>query len=644
MKHVFISLLAIAASVVPSSVEGKTLGCPELPGLFGAYTNYHYVVRSQTGTLRARTAKQFLESIDPSRTLLLAPEVKAFESQADRTFAHILRGRCDSLEEMFDLVVKRYASDLALAKELLGPDYALDEGAKMVIDPEERDWPKNAKTRKALIRRKLHFQIASYQAGGLSLKKAKKQLIRRYELNLKRAKERRERKEAPEVMARAYAAALDPHSTYFSPDDLANFEIAMQLSLEGIGAALRSENGFTIVESIVPGGAAARDERLEPGDKIIAVQQEGDDEPASTIDMDLRDVVKMIRGPKGSKVTLTILREAKKTRTFNLTLTRDTVDLEQQAASIDYETRKVGNRVRTVAVLELPSFYGGGHGEGRSSYEDVRNLLAEASRKKVDGLVLDLSRNSGGLLRDAVRISGLFIDEGAIVATKDSAAKLKVLEDEDPETQFKGPLAVLVSPMSASAAEILAGALKAYRRAVIIGGPDTFGKGTVQAVLPLPAELGAMKITTAMYFLPDGTSTQFNGVEADVRVPSLMGGFDQGEDDLDYALKPQSVKPFLSQTARDGWVRVDPKRVPRLRAASKKRVAKSKGFKEIHRAVKEATRKRKTVTIGEIRAEGKETNDEDEEKNRFDAMHETFTDEAVDILVDTLRSGQAASR
>ncbi len=631
MSRLFISTtLAFACLLTGMPAGAQSLDCADLPKLFTSYSVQHYTKRGLTGTIRSRTIERFTRGLDPSRTLLLAAEVNEIQGSANRIFAEVLRGRCGTIEDMMDRVVKRSESDLELAKKLLDADYALDESIELVIDPEERGAPKTQQERPTLVQRQLHFQIASYLTGGLELADAKEQLIHRYELNVKRAKERRDRKTGPELLARAFAGALDPHSSYFSADDLENFQIQMRLSLEGIGAALRTENGFVVIQSLVPGGAAAKSERIRPGDKIIAVQQAGE-EPVSVIDMDLDDAVGLIRGPKGTEVTLTLLREGKQAKTLNVTMMRDKVDIAEAAASIDYETRTVGGRTWTVAVLELPSFYGG-DSQGRSSYDDVKRLLAEAREKNVDGLVLDLSRNGGGLLQDAVRISGLFIDKGPIVGTKTTKEGLAVLSDIDPSTQFPGPLAVLVSPASASAAEILAGALKAYGRAVIVGGPRTFGKGTVQIVVPLPSELGAMKVTTGMFFLPDGASTQLQGVEADVLVPSLMSGFDGGEDSLDYALKPQSVPAFLSKRPRQEWTPFNPKWAPRLVASSKKRIESNAGFKAIQEAVAEAKQERNTISIAELRAE---KNGEDEaDENRFDEMHETFTDEAVDILID----------
>lgn len=643
MRFVALALVGVSVGLLtPGLAQARTLECAELPGLFRSYTIHHFTQRTLSAELRKRTAQELAKIVDPSRVMLLASEVADLESEADVLFAQAQLGKCERIEAVMDLLVERANEDLTLAKNLLGPKYALDKTVELQMDPDKRGFAKTAEERAGLVEDLMHIQIASFVLGGLELDKAKAQLLKRYELNVKRAEERRNRKKGPEILASTYALALDPHSSYLSSDQLTDFTIQMQLCLEGIGAALRSDLGFTYIESLIPGGAAERSEKLQPKDKIIAVAQDKE-EPVSTIDMDIRDVVKLIRGKKGTKVTLTILRESPKTRTLDVTIVRDRVDVAQQAAKIDYETRTVGKKSWQIGVLELPSFYGGDSRtvcgqtkEARSSYEDVKSLVAEAVAKKVDGLVLDLSRNGGGLLQDAGDISGLFIRKGAVVATRDTRGRLEFLEDDDKKTQYDGPLAVMVSPISASGAEILAGALQAYRRAVIVGGPNTFGKGTVQAVLPLPAELGAMKITTGMFFLPSGESTQFKGVAADVEIPSLMGGVMVGERDLDFALPPQSIEPFLSPSAASTWKPVGADTITNMRSAAAKRVSGAEAFEEIAKYVAEAKEGQDVVKVKELL--GDEGDDGADDPDRFERLQEAFSDAAVDTLIDLARA------
>ncbi|MEM1025314.1 MAG: S41 family peptidase [Myxococcota bacterium] len=636
-----VALLSFLAAL-PASASAKTLECDDLSRLSRYFVVNHYTQNEVTDELRQRSSKLFVESLDRTRSLLLESDARTLQKELESTLAKSTFGGCGALTKALNLVVLRSEEDLGFVRGLLDEDYVLDTEARLELDPEARGWPKKDRDRRELVRRQVHFQVASLVSGGLALEKVKKQLIHRYELALRRAEERRERKKGPEIYAGAFALALDPHSSFLSADDLADFRIQMQLSLEGIGAALRASDGFTFIESLIPGGAAAKTERLQPKDKIIAVAQDGE-ESVSTIDMDLRDVVKLIRGKKGTNVTLTVLREGKKGKTFDVTITRAKIDVAQAAASIGYETRKVGDKTLKIGVLELPSFYGGRG--GRSSYEDVKRLVKEAVDEKVDGLVLDLSRNGGGLLDDAVKISGLFLRRGAVVATKSVRGEVEVLPDADPRIQYAGPLAVMITPVSASGAEILAGALRAYDRAVIVGGPKSFGKGTVQAVLELPAGLGAAKVTTGMFFLPNGSSTQFEGVDADVDVPSLMTGFDIGEQDLDYALPSQELKAFLSEEANrpgpQGWVPVDRGVLERLQSRSKARVSKSEAFEEVREQLEDTKKDDGPISVADLQARSAGEEDEGESSSetateRLDRLQEAFSDEAVDVLVDLI--------
>ena len=343
--------------------------------------------------------------------------------------------------------------------------------------------------------------------------------------------------------------------------------------------------------------------------------------PVDVIDMDLRDIIKLIRGKKGTRVTLTILRQAEQTDRFDVTITRDKIDIKEQKARIDYETRTVNGRQYRFGVIELPSFYGD-EKENKSAYEDVKSLLAEARQRQVDGIVLDLSRNGGGLLGEAVRIAGLFLGKGGIVATKDSQDQVTILASgsaaagmggsgasvvkfpaEPPGALYTGPLVVLTSRLSASASEIVAGALKDYRRAVIVGADHTFGKGSVQELSSLPRGLGGMKITTALFFLPGGKSTQKMGVEADVPLPTWFILEDIGERALDYPLPVQAIAPFIGApgNATPPWKPLEQPLLAELEARSRARVAKDAKFAEITKSNEEAAAKKGIIRLADLR-------------------------------------------
>ena len=522
---------------------------------------------------------------------------------------------------------------------MLGEDYKLDESVEIQLEPDKRGYAKTADDRAALIRKLIHFQMSNLLATKVAPDAARRQLVHRYELSVRRAKDRISTDDLPAIFAEAYAEALDPHSSFISADALVDFQISMSLSLEGIGAGLISDDGMIVIESLVPGGQAEKSGQLRPKDKILAVAQAGE-EPVQTFDMELREVVKMIRGPKGTKVTLTVLREGKDANTFTVTIERAKIDVKEQAAKIKYETRKAGKRSLKIGVIELPSFYGSQERGARSSYADVKALLEEAKGQKVDGIVLDLSRNGGGLLQDAVRISGLFLREGGMVATRDSGGRRDVLADEDDEVVWSGPLAIMISPISASASEIVAGALRDYGRAIVIGSSHTFGKGTVQTLEQLPMGLGALKITTGMFFVPGGRSTQQVGVSAHVRVPSILDGVDVGEKSLDYTLAPQSTEPFLDLAAAQGtgeakWTPIVDAEIQGLQQRSKERVAKDAKFAEIKKELDESEKNRGPVKLGELRARARRGSPEREkEDERIKSLDAAFVGEGVNILAD----------
>jgi carboxyl-terminal processing protease len=336
--------------------------------------------------------------------------------------------------------------------------------------------------------------------------------------------------------------------------------------------------------------------------------------------MDLRDVVKLIRGKKGTKVRLTVLRQAEETKTFEVTIAREKINIEEQAAKITFENRTVGDKKIKLGFLELPSFYGGGKRGTRSSYADVKKLLQSAKKEKVDGIVLNLSNNGGGLLDEAVNISGLFINKGGVVATKSTSSdKSEVLKDEESGVEYGGPLVVLTSRVSASASEILAGALKDYSRALVVGGDHTFGKGSVQAVIGLPLELGGIKVTTGMFFLPKGKSTQQLGVQSDIVMPSYFNNGDIGEKTLDYSLGPQSISSFLSPEAHlakasEDWKEIKSNQIKELAQKSQDRVSKSKKFTELKKKIEESKKNEGIIRLADIRKKAKTEKAEEKKK------------------------------
>lgn len=381
----------------------------------------------------------------------------------------------------------------------------------------------------------------------------------------------------------AFAQAYDPHSEYMTPSSSDDFEIGMKLSLGGIGALLQSEDGAAKIERIIPGGPAARDGRLKPGDKIIAVAQD----KGGSVDIlhwPLYKAVAIIRGKKGSKVTLTIIPASDITgaRTTKITLVRDEVKLEDQEAKGEIITVVGDDGVTNqVGVIRLPEFYAdmknriSGGSAFVSSARDVERIIVDMKTKNVGGIILDLRNNGGGSLAEAVEMTGLFFTSGPVVQVRESRG-VQALRDPDPDVLYRGPLVVLVNRRSASASEILAAALQDYGRAVIVGDSKTHGKGTVQSWLPLDARnaaLGSIKVTTHSFYRIAGGSTQLKGVIPDIHIPSVLDVLDVGEEFLPHAM-PWTVISMARYSPVADLSAI----IPSLRAASEARRAKDPRF------------------------------------------------------------------
>ncbi len=654
----FILILLLILLLPLSSSVAKNVTCSRLPLLMKSFLANHYAMKDLTGEVKDHAVDQMIKIIDPTKTLLYESDVASLKPFLRRVFASIQAGDCAALTPVYDILVARARENEAMVRKILGSDFKLDEKAELLIDIKKRPYPKTRKDKEELLRKVVQFQIENNLLAGVSLSEAKKQQIHRYELQTMRVIKR-----SPEKLittaAEAFAQALDPHTGYLSPENYDDFRIQMQLSLEGIGAVLSSDNGFTVIEELIPGGDAERSGLLKPKDKIIAVAQKNE-RPVNVIDMDLRDVVKMIRGKKGTQVTLTILRQAERTYRFHVTLKRDKIYLKEQEAKITYETRSFQGKPYKFGVIDLPSFYGD-EKVNKSCYEDVRELVAEARRQNVDGIILDLSRNGGGLLGEAVRIAGLFLGKGAVVATKDNQNQLTIfvngssstrLQGDDvevisfpadgPGDVYSGPLVVLTSRLSASASEIVTGALQDYKRAVIVGSDHTFGKGSVQTLSRLPRDLGGMKVTTALYFLPRGKSTQKIGVEADVRLPGLFILEDIGETTLEYPLPAQAIAPFIEMPGKAAprWKPVDKAMTDELAAKSAARISKDEKFLEIIKNNGEAAAKKDVIRISDLRKEmekeggGKQQETPTEMKKKAREQQTPYLNESVNIVLD----------
>jgi carboxyl-terminal processing protease len=594
------------SEVSKAEVNKDDLECRYLSAIEGGFLANHIKYSNRDAELQTRVIEQYIKRIDPSKIYLLSSDVDNIKKSMNNLFDKTKNKDCSFLDEAQKVLVKRAQERADFTKKFLGKDYKFDPKTEFTFDPDKKSFPKDTDEANEFLKKYIHFQIATNQATDMKMDEAKKNVIKNYERAVKRIQDTKETDLYADYLD-SFARALDPHSSFFSKETLADFEIQMRLSLEGIGATLSSQDGFTVVEALVPGGAAAKSGLIEPQDKIISVGQEkGPME--NVVDMDLKDVVKKIRGNKGTKVRLTIFRKKGEDKErLDVTLTREKVNLEDEAASIIYEDKELNGKKKKVGIINFPSFYADSRRGGRSSANDLKKIIKEANDKKVDGLVLDLSNNGGGSLEDAVRIAGLFFKTGNVVkqSSKDPSRGEQTLADSDPAVDWSGPLVLLTSRISASASEIVAGTLQDYKRAVIVGGDHTFGKGSVQSVLPMPNDLGALKVTVGMFFVPGGNSTQHRGVEADVVLPGPYSTDDIGEKFLDYSLPPQKITAFISPEAdpKEGpgvWSMLKPEWLKSLKEKSIARVEKNEDFKKIEDELKKAKARGKLIKVSEV--------------------------------------------
>jgi carboxyl-terminal processing protease len=507
--------------------------------------------------LQDRVVDQYIKKLDPSKINFLASDVEDLKKSFSNIFDNIKKKDCSTLEKADKLLLTRMTERAEFAKKTLDEGYKFDPKTEFVFDPQKKAYPATKAEAEEFLKKYIHFQISNNLAADQKMDESRANVKKSWARNLKRLQDEKQ-DDNYSLYLDSFALALDPHSSYFSRDVNEDFRIQMSLSLEGIGATLSSQDGFTVIESLVPGGAAARSGQLQSQDKIIAVGQKKDGALENVIEMDLKDVVRKIRGDKGTEVRLLVLRKKGDTsEKFEVVLIRDKVKLEDDAASVHYTEKEINGTKKKIAILDLPSFYSDSRHGGRSAATDLKKLIDDLKKNKAEGVVLDFSNNGGGSLDDAVKIAGLFFAAGNVVkqSSREEGKGEITLRDTDKEVNWAGPMVVLTSRISASASEIVAGTLKDYKRAVIVGSEHTFGKGSVQQVVEMPpgsGELGAVKVTVGMFFTPGGFSTQHRGVEADVKIPSQFDHDDIGEKYLDYSLPPKQLPPFLSPEALGG--------------------------------------------------------------------------------------------
>ncbi|MFC0168368.1 carboxy terminal-processing peptidase [Pseudoduganella danionis] len=554
---------------------------------------------------------------------------KLFFSQADIDQYTIVRTRLDDaiLGEnlsvpfaIYNLYQQRFTERISYARELLKTkfDFATDESYQ--YDREKADWVKSDAELKDLWRKRVKNDWLRLKLAGKDDKSIRDTLDKRYENYISRSR-KLTNEDVFQIFMNAYAMSIEPHTNYLGPRASENFDIAMRLSLEGIGCVLQTREEYTVVREVVPGSPAGLSGKIKVGDRIFGVAKDDKSPMTEVLGWRIDDVVALIRGPKDSTVRLDILPadagvDGKHT---TVTLVRKKISMEEQSAKKSIYEVKDGAVKRRVGVISLPTFYLDFEARRRndpdykSATRDVARLLVELKKEKVDNVLIDLRNNGGGSLSEAVELTGLFIDKGPVVQQRSADNKVEVESDTNAGMAWDGPMGVLINRGSASASEIFAAAIQDYGRGVIIGEPS-FGKGTVQTIFPLDrfapndkVHYGELKLTVAQFFRINGGTTQLRGVTPDIKLPTMGDSDTFGESSYDNALPWVAIKPAVYIPVGDLK-----EMLPILDKKHEARVAKDKDFQYLSEdiALVKKQRKDNLISLNEVaRRKERETQD-----------------------------------
>lgn len=560
----------------------------------------HYRDQEFNDALSSRYFDAYLKSLDSARNFFLQTDITEFEKFRKSFDDDYKKGKLNSSFLIYNRFNERMIQRLEkVVKELDNPkttfDFNVEESIE--LDREKATWPANEAEADKLWHKYLKSNLLNSLLSGKKLEESKTTLRKRYANQLRRLKQQTS-EEAFSLMMNSLTTLYDPHTNYLSPENAENFDISMSLELQGIGAVLQSDEDYTKVSSLVAGGPAQKQGQLKPNDKIISIAQGADGEFVDVVGWRLDEVVKLIRGPKDTIVRLEVI-PADPTATVNKTISikRETVKLEDQAAKKAIFEVKNGEDTFKLGVIDIPTFYMNfeayqkGDPNYKSTTRDVYNLLNELNKEKVDGIIIDLRDNGGGSLPEAAMLTDLFVDPGPVVQIRQSDNTISRNYRAYQPAVYRAPIAVLINRLSASASEIFAGAIQDYGRGIIIG-TTTFGKGSVQNLVDL--KHGRLKITEAKFYRISGDSTQHRGVIPDVQLPSLLDPNEIGESSYDNALPWDRIHPAPHQK----YYTIS-KYLPKIETAHQERMAKDPEFIFLNKQsemFKEASEK-KTVSL-----------------------------------------------
>ncbi|QDT69554.1 Tail-specific protease precursor [Planctomycetes bacterium MalM25] len=655
-------------------------------------------------TISQRCLESFLESLDPLKLYFYQSDIDEFARNRDRLDDYFRSGNVDFAHTVFARFLARLEERVETALKWVDAEHDFTVDERMVTDADSATYPRTPEEASDRWRKRVKFDLmlkitetdpelaegapASEPLPGLKigpgiqlgedadLSDARVRLRKRYS-SLRKRWNQTSSDELLELYVTALTSGFDPHSSYMSPSTLENFNIQMRLELDGIGASLRSDDGYTEVAEVIAGGAADQEGSLTKGDKIVGVGQNTEGPMEDIVDMKLNDVVKLIRGKRGTIVRLQVKPVDNPNDLVEYIITRDRIELKnQEARSVIIEGADLGlppkanGQPYRLGVIDLPSFYMDMEGAraGLPNYKsvtrDVRRLLdgfdkEAAAGRPIDAVVVDLRFNGGGSLTEAVNLTGLFIDQGPVVQVKGTDGRTIPYADDSPGMMWDGPLVVLTNRFSASASEIFAGAVQDYGRGIVVGDESTHGKGTVQQLFDLgnklfgrAGNLGALKMTIQQFYRPGGDSTQNRGVLADIRIPALtdhLEGITEAE--MDYALAFDRVRALRHDFHGMAGGQI----ASQLQSLSDERVSRSEDFaddlKKIDKYETQKDNTDLTLNLSEFLAEREELDEDKEKKEMGEQMSDSdkpvfdlddhYNREAMSITIDYVRLLQA---
>ena len=579
-------------------------------------SRYHYKKVDLNDSLSSIIFDNYIKTLDYNRMYFLQSDIDGFQKYRYSIDDYLKEGILYAPFEIFETFKKRLTERMYYVIDRLKTEFDYSISETFIPNREKAEWAQTTGELDDIWRKRLKNDALNKKLAKEDWEKTSKTLTKRYQ-RFHKVILQYDEEDVFQIYMNAFASAIDPHTSYFSPITSENFDISMSLSFEGIGASLMVKDDYTTIARIIPGGPAAKSKNLFENDRIVAVGQGENGEMVDVVGWRIDNVVKLIRGKKGTMVRLAILRAD---ATFDMPteevkLIRDKIKLEDKAASSKVINIEEDGGTYKLGVIKIPAFYIDFEAQRRhdpeykSTTRDVRKIITDLNKEKVDGLVIDLRSNGGGSLQEAVQLTGLFIKQGPVVQVKSSDGKIEVDDDPDPSLFYNKPIAVLINRYSASASEIFSGAIQDYGRGIIIG-EQSYGKGTVQNLIDLnrfmptkDGDLGKLKITVAKFYRITGSSTQRLGVIPDVKFPSFPRD-EFGEASEPSALPWDQIPPTEYQIYGDIETYV-----PKLEEEHEKRIKNNFEFQYLKEDIEEYKIRKKKVEYSlneKIRAKERE--------------------------------------